>query len=247
MLFDRLWYEVRVAWKLFVFTPLLLLAPVGLLTMVQHFFLHQSSARLLLASAEILLPMAAGVIVATTLAHDDAIELHLSAVRPYHATSMLRLLLIAGWVACLAMLMLGALAALRLLYLPDFAASLSPVAQVLLTQLLWLAPLLWMVALGSALAVLTQQRTASGALLGGIWLLDVVFVEVLAHTAWLRPFLLFPATLLLFPATHVSLADFNTYWLNTRFELLGTAMALLPFSWLLLHDTEKLLKGATEE
>jgi hypothetical protein len=247
MSLDRVRYEIKLAAKALGLTPLALLAPVGLLVLAQHVVLHQSSGHVLLASVEMLLPTAASVIVTATLAHDAAAELQLSMPRPYHTTGMLRLALISGWMACLAALTLGGMDVFRLLYVPRFAQASAPWVVALLAQLLWLAPLAWMVGVGLCLALLTTSRTASGALIGGIWLLDVLFVGTLAQTVWLRPFLLFPATLVLFPATDARRADVITYWLDTRLELLAMAAALLVVGWLLLHDTEGLLKGATEE
>lgn len=88
---------------------------------------------------------------------------------------------------------------------------------------------------------------ASGTALGGIWLLDILFVSIVTQTDWLHPLLLFPATLVIFPATSVSWVDVVTYWLTTRIQLLEMAAGFLLIGWLLLHDTERLLRGATEE
>ena len=246
MLFDRLRHEVKLAWKTMLLAPMLAAAPVGLIAALQR--VHgENPAHVLLAGIEMLLPIAAGVMVAATVAHDDALELHLTTPRPYDRTTMLRLLVIAGWTALLAALATAAVARLGLLREPPFARLVSPLARVPLTELVWLAPLLWLVGAGLCLGMLTKSRTAGGALLGGIWLLDILSTGVIAQTSWLRPFLLFPATLVIYPASAVSRADFDTYWLNTRFGLLAMALALLPLGWLLLRNSEALLKGATEE
>ncbi len=243
--FDRLRYEVKLAGKALIVAPVLALAPAALLVVLDH-FLAQSPAHVLLAAVEMLLPIAAGVIAATALASDAALELHLSTPRTFECTSLLRLLLIVVWTSCLSWLTFSIALALQQFELPAFARTASPLVRAALLQLVWLVPLLWLVTAGLAIALLTKSRSASGALLAGIWLLDTIFVGVIAQTAWLRPFLLFPATLLLFPAAGVSRTDFITYWLDTRIELMGMALVLLMLDWLLLRDAEGLLQGVSE-
>jgi hypothetical protein len=109
--------------------------------------------------------------------------------------------------------------------------------QFLVGQLTWLAPLFWFVAVGLCLALLIRSRSASGALVGGIWIIETIFYGYFAYTDWLRPVFLFPTTL----------APSINFWLTDRFELLGTAMVLLPLGWLLLHNSEALLQGAAGE
>ena len=241
---DRLRYEIRLAWKPLLLAPLTLLVVVVALVALER-ALGQSPARLLLATAEMLLPTLAGVLVATTLANDDALELHLTTPRAYPGTGALRVATLLAWFGALSCLTLGLLAALGMLYLPDFARA-NPTRWVI-AQLVWLAPLLALAALGACLALLTKSRSASGALLGGAWLLDLIFVGVIAQTAWLRPALLFPATLVIYPATHASRVAVTTYWLTTRYELLGAALLFFLLAWALLHNSESLLKGATSE
>jgi len=97
--------------------------------------------------------------------------------------------------------------------------------------------MLWYVAVGLCLALLIRSRSASGALLGGIWIAEVLFKDFFAATDWLHPLFLFPTTLK---------PEIN-FWLTNRFELIITALVLLPLGWLLLHNTEGLLKRASEE
>ncbi|MGH2518106.1 MAG: hypothetical protein ACRDHP_20880 [Ktedonobacterales bacterium] len=246
MSLDRIRYELKLNRKVLLLAPALAIVPVIALVIMQH-VLRQDSARVALAGLEMLLPLAGGVTVAGTCAGDAALELHLTTLHPYSATGMLRVLLIFCWVACMAMAGLAILALANLLRLPTFAASYSPLVRALALQLLWLAPFVWLGGVGLCLALLTRSRSASGTLLGGLWLLNVLFVGTIAQTIWLRPVLLFPATLVIFPATAVSRADFGIYWLTTRFELLGTGLVLFMLGWLLLHNAESLLKGASEE
>ena len=114
-------------------------------------------------------------------------------------------------------------------------------------QLAWLAPLLWCAGLGLCIALLTQSWTGSAAMLGGIWIAEIIFKDYITLTSWLRPISLFPTTLLLFTAPGISQANFNMYWLNTRVEVLATGLILLPLGWFLLRNSERLLKGANGE
>ena len=180
-------------------------------------------------------------------AQDAALELHLTMPRAYRATNIIRLSMILVWCTCLAVCCLVGISVFKVFYTPDFMQAWSPGVCFLTLQMLWCVPLLWFVTGGTCVALLTQSRTASGTLLGGIWLFDILFTGIISSVSWLRPLLLFPATLIIFPATHISYAVFNTYWLTTRFDLLGMSLVFFVTSWFLLHNTERLLKGATEE
>ena len=109
--------------------------------------------------------------------------------------------------------------------------------QFLVGQLTWIAPLLWFVAVGFCLALLMHSRSASSALLGGIWTIEAIFYGYFASNVWLKPVFLFPTTL----------APMINFWLLNRFELPGTALALLLFGWFMLRNTEHLLQGSTGE
>jgi hypothetical protein len=101
-------------------------------------------------------------------------------------------------------------------------------------QLIWLAPLLWFTALGMFITLLTNSRTASGALLASIWLIELLFMKSLIITnAWLQPFFLFPTTL----------EPTVSFWLSSRIEMLAMAFVLFGLSWLLLRNREHVLKG----
>lgn len=243
---DRIRYELKLAWKTMIVVPITVLCIVALFALLQH-IVHQSAARTLLAEIEMFLPLAAGIVAGAIVSRDAALELHLTMPKSYHTTSMLRLFILFCWVACLALLCVVSCASLGILSVPTFTHAWPLYIQLLTLQLLWLAPLLWFIAVGLCLAVLTQSRTACTTLLGCIWFLNVLFALTIVNISWLRPVLFFPAVLILYPALHVSQSAFNTYWLTTRFELVGTALVLFLLSWLLLHDTERLLKGATEE
>lgn len=137
---DRLRYELRLAWKVLVFTLLIFFAPLVALVAWQY-ALKQNPAHIVIAAIEMALPMAAGVMMTTTISQDAALELQLSMPLAYRRTGMLRLMLVTLWGALLCALALGVVASLHLLSLPTFAHTFPVLAQVGLLQLVWLATL----------------------------------------------------------------------------------------------------------
>ncbi|MBO0778463.1 MAG: hypothetical protein J2P37_06495 [Ktedonobacteraceae bacterium] len=246
MIFDRLRYEIKLMGKRFFLTPIVMLLGAALLAFLLV-YIKTDPARFLLALPEILLPLAAGMITCTVTTQDPALELHLTMPRRYYWTSTLRLVLVFLWIGCAALLAINVLAPLKLLYPPSFVFTWPPVVQWLTLQMVWLAPMLWFMAVGLCAALIIQSRAGSSTLLAAVWVLEIFYKDFFGSSPWLRPFSLFPSTLLIWPATNASLAQFTTYWLISRFEVLGTALVLLPVGWLLLRSTERLLKGATQE
>ncbi len=244
MFFDRMRYELRLMGKRVILTPILVMVGFALFAELLH-YLHTDPARFLSGGLEIILPLAAGVVIATITSHDPVIEVQLTVPKLYHLTVLLRLFLIVIWTACIALLSSSALSALKLVYMLQPASPWSTPLQFLLRQLVWSAPLFWFATVGLCLALLTRSRSASGALLCGIWLIEIIFKDFIFSTTWLRPVSLFPTTLV-FPSTSVPQLYFN-FWLTSRFEVLVMALVLLPVGWLLLHNPEGLLKGSSEE
>jgi hypothetical protein len=116
---------------------------------------------------------------------------------------------------------------------------------ILMRQLVWLAPLLWCVGLAFCFSLLMKSRAAGAALLGGVWIAEIIFKDFIAVTPWLRPILLFPTTLV-FPPAVVS-QNWYDIWLNSRLEVIGLAVVLIFIGWLFLRRPEGLLKGASED
>jgi len=246
MFFDRLYYEIRLLGKRALLTPIILvLGFVALAFVLQA--RQVDPARTLLGGIEMMLPIAVGTTIGTVVAQDPALELHLTVAHRYHMTGMLRLLCILSLAIALALIYINSLAILHMLYLPLFMQNWSPLAVFIQIQLIWLAPLLWCLSIGFCFSLLLQSRTAGVALLGGIWIAEIVFKDFIAGNNWLRPILLFPFTLVGYPATHASQADYNLYFLNTRFDLIGMALVFFFLGWLLLRNTEHMLKGITAE
>ena len=244
MFLDRFRYEIQLLGKRVILTPMLIMVGFAFLAFLLH-NLHTNPARTLSASLEIILPLAAGFVVATITSQDPAIELQLSMPRSYDRTALGRLTIIASWTIVIALLSSITSFALKLAFVPQPSQSWPAPLQFLTGQLTWLAPLLWLVAVGLCLALLLRSRAASGALLGGIWIAEIIFKDYIAATTWLHPVFLFPTTLL--PLVGTVPADIFNLWLSNRFELIGTALVLLLVGWLLLRNPEGLLKTSGEE
>lgn len=246
MSFDRLRYELQLMEKKVILTPILVIVGFALFSLLLK-YLRVAPERFLLGGIEMILPIAVGITVGNVALQDSALELQLTMPRHYDRTAIQRLFLIIGWTSCIALCASLFLSLLGLAYMPAILTSWSPFASFFTLQLAWLAPLLWCASVGLCIALLTRSWTGSAALLGGIWIADIIFKDFIALTPWLRPLLLFPTTLVIFTVPHLSQADFNLYWLDTRFEVLATALLLLPVCWLLLRNSENLLKGVNAE
>lgn len=180
--------------------------------------------RMLVAGLELGLPLAAGFASATLVSHDPSVELHLTLPTRYRATVVRRLALLTGWTGLVAAATAVAMLAAGLWVVPG---------PFLVGQLAWLAPLLWFVALGAALALLFRGRAASAGSLAGIWVLQNLFGGVFVEARWGRPWFLFATT-------YAPGADF---WLANRGTLMGGAVAIGLGVWLLLRQSEALLTG----
>ena len=239
MLQDRIWYELRILgrWVILI-PPLIILTFVslgGILTIMQvgHFRISQ----VLTASLEMVLPLTAGLLTATIVSYDTAIELQMTLPKTYRLTAFVRLGLIIAWTSCIALFSSVFVYHLRFWHMPSQVESWKVPPQFLIVQLTWIAPLCWFVGVGFSLALLIRSRSASSALLGGIWMIEAIFYAYFVFIDWLKPLFLFPTTL----------APGISYWLSNRIELLITAIVLLLLDWFMLKNSEKLLEGTASE
>lgn len=218
--------------ELRILGPVLFAIPVGLalflavLTVmmfvgnVNHTFI----ALLLIAGIEACLPLAAGILLATVTMQDASLELLLTMPIAYRAIAFARFLLILGWT-----LLVNLVATLAMYaFLPW--ASPKPLAA---GQLTWLAPSLWLAGAGILLALLLRSRASSGAVLGCVWIIQLVFHGYFAQNGWTQPWFLF-ATLYTPGAP---------FWLANRFELIATALVLLAAAWWFLRNPERRFFG----
>jgi len=236
MTFDRLRYELRLLGKPVFLTPVLVVIGFALLLAIAN---HNVIlvARSMGASLEVLLPMAAGVVVATVATYDRALELQLTMPRRYHRTASRRFLFILLWSALVSLLTSLMLYVFNYRRLPEQIATWNQPWQFLTWQLTWLSSTLWLVALGLVLALLVRSRAASGALICALSIAELFFHGYFIDNAPLHPIFLFPLTF----------DPGASYWLTNRLELLVTAAVLLALAWWLLRLPEFLLANAPGE
>lgn len=235
--FRRIGQEARILGPLNLLAPLIVAAIyLGFTIIVGYATLHTSgdlsfahfqAARGMLALLENGLPLIGGLLAAFVIGADPAIELHLAAATSYRATAGLRLAIIIAWTA----LCTGSAALIITAagYWLAFLQALSPWESILL----WLAPLLWFIGAGAALALLLRNRAASGALLGLLWIAQFLLKpQFLQNEALERVYLFLTEE-----------AGVPSYWLANRLILLAIALALLGLTMLLLGRSESLLGG----
>jgi len=242
MFFERIYYEIRLlGWRV-VLAPLLIMLVYALIAELLH-YRHLDPSRFLSSSLEMILPVAVGIMVATLVSHDSAVELQLTLPVRFRSTTLLRLLLISGWSLCVSLIASVVLNILHISILPQSAHTFALGLQFFTGQLTWLVPLLWFTAAGLCISVLLRSRSGSASLLGGIWLFEIIFKDAIALKAW--PLLLFPTTLL--PLAGPLPQSLYNEWLLNRLVLLVMALLFLIIGWFLLRNTEGLLKGSGEE
>ncbi len=241
---DRYWYELKLMGKRVILTPILVMVGFAALGVLLH-YLKVDPARTLSAGLEMILPLMGGVVVSAITSQDQAIEVQLTVPRKYHLTVMRRLAIILGWTAIVALVSSVIIGVLNLSFIPQETPVWSAPLPFLVGQLIWIATLLWYVAAGLALGLLTRSRAASATLLCGIWIVEIIFKDLFALSAWLKPVFLFPTALLALGGPLPS--PLFTSWLDNRFEVLATGLVLLPIGWLLLRSPERLLRGSGEE
>jgi hypothetical protein len=178
----------------------------------------------LVATLEAFLPLAAAIVLTTIASKDDALEVQLSLATVYRKTVARRVALLLGWIVTIEFAATLAILALFPSTLPKSGFDLI---------LFWLAPTLWLSAVGVLIALLLRSRATAVALLGVIWVVQLAFHGYFAIFYWTRPWFLF-ATLYT-PGAR--------YWQLNRLELIATAVACLIVSWIYLRNNEWRFRG----
>ncbi|GLV53963.1 hypothetical protein KDH_08140 [Dictyobacter sp. S3.2.2.5] len=236
-MFTRLSYELRVMGKRVIWLPIALAAGFIAFAFLLR-FLGVHLERFISSGFELFLPIVTGIVVATSATQDPALEIQLTMPRKYHNTSILRLALIVAWSIAFGLLISIIPTLLHLTFLPDQLKRTNSFGQFFGLQFSWIATTFWFVAVALVSSLLTRSRSASSAILGAVWIVQILFMTHLVETtSWLQPLFLFPTIV----APQIS------YWMTNRLEVLSTGIVLLPVGWWLLHNTEGLLKGASEE
>jgi len=241
MFLSRLRYEIRVMGKWAILLPLLCVGGVVLLTLLYRVVVPQLSSsgvnKLLTGCLEMALPLLAALIVSMISSRDPAQELQLTLPHNYYNTAFLRLCVVVLWSACIGCIFFSVIYSLHLWRIPRQIQAWQGLAQFFTGQLVWAAPLLWLVGATLFLTLLLRSRAASSGLVGAFWIFQSFLYQTFVSNSWLQPIYLFPTTMT--PAVN--------FWLLNRFELLGTAVVFLLLSWVLLHDSETLVQGTGGE
>ncbi len=223
---DHLRYEVRILGPVLFLIPLAEASGFAGLTimLIVGNVVRSGIAALLIAVLEACLPLTAGIVLSTIAVQDASLELLLTMRTSYRWIVFLRFALILGWTLLVELLATLALYA----ELPWV-----PVKPLVTFQLTWLAPSLWLAGAGILLALVLRSRTSSGAILGCVWLFQLLFHGSFALYGWMQPWFLF-ATLYTPDAS---------FWLANRLELIATALVLLAAAWWFLRNPERRFFG----
>ncbi|GCF07263.1 hypothetical protein KDI_08270 [Dictyobacter arantiisoli] len=220
-----------------IWIPITLVAGFIAFAFLLH-FLGVNLERFISSGFEMFLPIVTGFVVATSATQDPALEIQLTMPRKYHNTSLLRLVVIVLWSIAIGLIAAIIPTVTHLTFVPDQLKNSNAAVKFLGLQFSWIATTLWFVSVALVASLLTRNRSASSAILGAIWIVEVLFMAHLVETtSWLQPLFLFPTIV----------APQITFWTVNRLEVLLIGLILLPVGWLLLHNTEGLLKGTSEE
>jgi hypothetical protein len=230
--FTRARYELRALGASVLALPPLVVAiflGVSLLAAYNDAHVSQSAALVhhdlaagVLYLLEFGIPPVAGLAAAQLIAHDPATELHLGVVRPYRRTMLLRLSLFGLWTLLVAAAV--SIAASRTGYW-------LVTRQAPQDQLTWLAPVVWCIGLGAALALALRSTVASSAILGMLWLGELLLRDYFLGNVVLQKVFLFLTIV----------EPQAAYWLANRLTLVGMGLVLLVGTALLLRNNEWLL------
>jgi hypothetical protein len=236
MLLDRLRYEARILGKWAFLTPFLVMSVLSAFLVLLKFMLRWVVAlrfsEMATAGLEMLLPLAMGIVIATLISTDPAMELQLTLKKSFRMTALSRLVLLLTWAALVELVSWCLAFALNFWRVPLQLHGWSGLGLALSGQLTWLSPLLFLAGLGLCLSLLIRSRAASVALLGGLWLLELLAYGLFVTYTWLHPLFLFPTT---------QRPDIQ-FWFSNRFELLGLALLLFILGGWLLRNSEMLLQ-----
>jgi hypothetical protein len=182
---------------------------------------------------ETLLPLAAGVTVASAIGRDNARELQLSLPASYPATLARR----AGLV-----LIAVAVSGFVLTVTVIAAGAWRTAPGLLAAQLVWLAPAAFLSGLGAATCLLTASRGLGAAAVGVLWLAEVAEPALFVGRAW-QPLFLF-ANGRVAGAPFQSASGVTVAWWQDRVAVCIAAVALSCIAAALAGNPERLLRSA---
>jgi hypothetical protein len=189
-----------------------------------------TTARILLGTLEMAVPLAAGVACASLVGRDPAVELQLTAPTPYRVTVVRRMAVTLAWAAAVAVLMAVVLIATG--WWARWPANHGPVVG----QLTWLAPTLGLSGAGLAAAAVFRSPAGAGALVTTVWALQQFFGDLAQHTRPGRLLYLFATTRGAVPGD----------WTANRLTLIAAAAVLIALALVVLGQKERLIGEGDE-
>lgn len=221
-----LWrYEVRRAgWVAALGPPaaVLLGAGVALIAPSQD---ETATARVLLGTLEMAVPLAAGVACASLVGRDPASEVQLAVPTPYRVTLLRRAVVTLGWTAVVATL--TALVLIATGWWATWPENHGPIAG----QLTWIAPTLGLGAVGFAAGAVSRSPAAAGAVVTTLWTFQQAFAGAFQQD--------YPGRLLYLFATTRGAVPGD--WTPNRLTLIGLAAALIALALAVLDRAERLI------
>ncbi len=169
------------------------------------------------------LPLMAGILAASAIVDDTALELQLAAPRAPWRTLVERLALLLALVAVAAFAFQ--------LYLLAVGVDISALGNPAARQLTWLLPSLALMGLSSLCALAFVQGTAGALLVGLIWLMQILLRGWFMNSSWARYLFLFMR------ARYTTSPDLPA----NELCLLGLAVALTAAAGWLLQKEERYL------
>lgn len=183
------------------------------------------TARILLGTLEMAIPLAAGVACASLVGRDPAVELQLTSPTRYRVTLLRRMAVTLGWTAAFATLMAAVLIA------TGWWARWPANHGALVGQLTWVAPTLGLSGVGFAAGAVFRSPGAAGALVATLWAIQQFLADLAQQSG--------PGRLLyLFATTRGASPD---DWIVNRLTLLGAAAALIALAVVVLGRSERLI------
>ncbi len=169
------------------------------------------------------LPLICGILAAYAVLEDPALELQFATPVPAWRMLLERLGMIVILAAACAFCFQGAIAGLGI--------DLSPLGGIWARQLAWLVPTLVMVALSATMAFANRQAVAGAAIVGLVWIVQLLFRELFLGSSWARYLLLLMGS---------NYPD-NPALRTNQAVLIGLAVLLMASAWGLLRKQERYL------
>jgi len=189
--------------------------------------------RIVPGALETLLPLAAGVSIASAAGRDNARELQLSLPARYRATLVRRAGLVLAAVA-----VSGCALTVTAVTAGGWHSASGPLAALLV----WLAPTAFLSGLGAAACLVTASSALGAAAVGVLWLAELATPTLFVGRAW-QPLFLFASGRVPGAPFH-SATGVTAAWWQDRVAVCVAALVLAGIAAALAGDRERLMRSA---